>query len=388
VTHNVSRAIRIGRANPALFTVVSAALLSIGAAVSLNAAEDSFIGRLHNISTVASTVPQNGDQNPYGVAIVPRTTGSLVAGNVLVSNFNNNGANGGEQGTGSTIVQIAPNGKVNLFAEIKAASLRGACPGGVGLTTALVALRSGWVIVGSLPTADGTSATAKAGCLIVLNHSGQVVETLSGGAINGPWDMTALDLGNAAVLFVTNILDGTVAANGRVVNNGVVVRILLAIQDEDEDEDEGGSGIPHEVSRMTIASGLGQRTDPSALVIGPTGLGLGNDGTLYVADTLASRIAAIPAALFRVNSAGTGQTVSVGGSLKGPLGLAIAENGDILTVNGGDGNMVETTPKGAQVAVKEVDTTGTGGGTLFGLAVTPHSVYFVNDGNNTLNVLH
>jgi sugar lactone lactonase YvrE len=371
-----------------LFTVVSAALLSIGAAVSMNAAEDSFIGRLHSISTVASTVPKNGDQNPYGVAIVPRTTGSLVAGNVLVSNFNNNGANGGEQGTGSTIVQIAPNGKVNLFAEIKAASLPGACPGGVGLTTALVALRSGWVIVGSLPTADGTSATTKAGCLIVLNHWGRVVETLSGGAINGPWDMTALDLGNAAVLFVTNILDGTVAANGQVVNNGVIVRILLAIQDEDEDEDEGGSGIPHEVSRMTIASGFGQRTDPSALVIGPTGLGLGNDGTLYVADTLASRIAAIPAALFRLNSAGTGQTVSTGGSLNGPLGLAIAENGDILTVNGGDGNMVETTPRGTQVAVKQVDTTGTGGGTLFGLAVTPHVVYFVNDGNNTLNVLH
>jgi sugar lactone lactonase YvrE len=228
------------------------------------------------------------------------------------------------------------------------------------------------------------AATAKAGCLIVLNHSGKVVETISGGTINGPWDMTALDLGSAAVLFVTNVLDGTVAAKGGVVNNGTVVRILLAAPDGDRDD----SSAPHELVRMTIASGFGQRTDPSALVIGPTGLGLGHDGTLYVADTLASRIAAIPAALFRTESAGTGQTVSKGGSLNGPLGLALAENGDILTVNGGDGNMVETTPKGAQVAVKGVDNTGIGGGTLFGLAAARHTVYFVNDGNNTLNALH
>jgi hypothetical protein len=50
-----------------------------------------------------------------------------------------------------------------VFAEIDASKLPGPCPGGVGLTTALVVLRAGWVIVGSLPTADGTSATAEAG---------------------------------------------------------------------------------------------------------------------------------------------------------------------------------------------------------------------------------
>jgi sugar lactone lactonase YvrE len=123
-------------------------------------------------------------------------------------------------------------------------------------------------------------------------------------------------------------------------------------------------------------------------VIGPTGLGFSRDGTLYVADTLASRLAAIPDALFRQTSAGIGRTVSVGGALNGPLGLAIARNGDILTANGGDGNMVETTPDGEQVAVKAVDTTNTGAGTLFGIAVAAgNRVYFVNDGNNTLDVL-
>jgi hypothetical protein len=111
---------------------------------------------------------------------------------------------------------------------------------------------------------------------------------------------------------------------------------------------------------------------------------------LYVADTLNSRIAAIENAA-NSGDAGTGTTVSGGGALNGPLGLAIAPNGNILTVNGGDGNMVETTPDGTQVAMKFVDVTGGGAGDLFGLAITSidgPGVYFVNDGNNTLDWLH
>lgn len=75
-------------------------------------------------------------------------------------------------------------------------------------------------------------------------------------------------------------------------------------------------------------------------MIGPTGVALGHDDVLYVADTLANRIAAIPHALFRSTDAGTGTTVSAGGALNAPLGLAVAGNGHILTTNGGDGNMV------------------------------------------------
>jgi sugar lactone lactonase YvrE len=127
------------------------------------------------------------------------------------------------------------------------------------------------------------------------------------------------------------------------------------------------------------------------LVIGPTGLGLGADGTLYVADTLQSRIAAIPNALNRTDDAHAGTTVSVGGKLNQPLGLVIAPNGNILTVNGGDGLIVETTPEGKQVDSRNIDVSNQGGGTLFGLAVDPDAkkggVYFVDDGNNTLNIL-
>ena len=275
--------------------VLGPALLFMVVANSTARGDDgSFIGPLDTISTISTTVPANGDENPYGVARVPGTKGDLVEGRFLISNFNN-GAN--LQGIGTTIVQIAPNGKFSLFAQIDAAKV--SCPGGIGLTTALVALRSGLVIVGSLPTSDGTAATAKAGCLIVLDSWGHVIKTFSGGHINGPWDMTAVDGGALAALFVTNVLDGTVAANGNVVHRGTVLRLLLAIPE---------NGPPQLIDSTVIAAGFPQRTDPSALVIGATGVAFDDKtGILYVADTLNNRIAAIPGALFRGNSAGTGK---------------------------------------------------------------------------------
>jgi len=333
-----------------------------------------------NIVTVASTVPSNGDVNPYGMARVPRTTGSLVKGNILVSNFNNSQ---NQQGTGTTIVQIAPNGTVSLFAQIDANTLPGPCPGGIGLTTALAVLRDGWVIVGSLPTTDGTSATAQAGCLLVLNNQGQVVETFYGSLINGPWDMTALDAGNTAELFVTNVLNGTVAANGKVVHGGTVVRLVLAVSQ---------TSMPSLQSITTVGSGFPERSDPAALVIGPTGLALSADGsTLYVADSLSNRIASISDPLTRSSSDGKGTTVTKGGNLNDPLGLALGTDGNILTVNGNNGYLVATTPGGLQIATVLLDSTGTppGAGALFGLVpVKGQGIYYVDDASNTLNLLH
>jgi NHL repeat-containing protein len=172
---------------------------------------------------------------------------------------------------------------LTLLAHLQASNLHGTCPGGVGLTTALVVLERGWVIVGSLPTSNGMSATAKAGCLIVLNSNGTAVETFSGQPINGPWDMTAFDRGSQAELFVTNVLNGTVAANGKVVKKATVVRIELKVPNQ-------GNGAPEVESTTIIGSGFSARTDPAALVLGPTGVGLSSNGTLYVADTVNNRI--------------------------------------------------------------------------------------------------
>src|SRR5215472_7088485 len=82
---------------------------------------------LTKIKTIASTVPANGDVNPYGVAQVKRTIGNLRAGHILVSNFNDSG---NFQGTGTTIVDVAPDGSgVSLFAALDPKHLPGSCPG-------------------------------------------------------------------------------------------------------------------------------------------------------------------------------------------------------------------------------------------------------------------
>jgi hypothetical protein len=341
-----------------------------------------FVGPLHHVTTIASTVPANGDVNPYGVAVIPRSTGHLWRGNTLVSNFNNAATKanpGGVQGTGTTIVQISPRGHVSLFAQVNPHLL--GCPGGVGLTTALTVLRSGWVIVGSLPTKGGN--VSGPGCLIVLDRWGHVRETFAGQGINGPWDMGSLDLGSQAVLFVTNVLNGTVAAKGGTVFGGTVLRLVVQIP---------RFGLPWIQFNTTIGSGFPEKLDPAALVIGPTGVNLGRNGVLYVADTVANRIAAIPNAVFRGFSAGRGFTVTRGRHLNGPLGLVIAPGGNILTVNSGDGNLVETTPFGFQIAVRTLDSSGSpaGAGALFGLAVKPghRAVYFVDDATNTFALLH
>ncbi|MFI2200434.1 hypothetical protein ACH47Z_06535 [Streptomyces sp. NPDC020192] len=356
----------------------AAAALSVTAAAGTASADGTFLGRLHSVREVASTVPANGDVNPYGTAVVARDVGNLRRGNVLVGNFDNSQ---NQQGTGTSLVQVGPRGTATLFAQIDPAHLPGPCPGGVGLTTALSILPGGWVVVGSLPTADGTSATARAGCLLVLDSHGKVRETLAGGGIDGPWDMTAASHGDRTELFVTNVLNGTVAGGGEV-DRGTVLRITLRRHDDQP---------PEWVRTTTIGSGFAEKTDPAALVVGPTGVGLAKNGSLYVADTVRNRITVIPHAVTRESSAGTGRVVSGDGRLNGPLGLVIAPGGHILTVNGGDGDVVETTPAGRQVAFRQLDNSGTppGAGALFGLVVDldHDAVYFVDNATNFLNVL-
>lgn len=340
---------------------------------------------------VGSTVPGNGDVNPYGLAEVDQSVGKLVAGDALISNFNNAK---NKQGTGTTIVELSPTGGRTTFAAINPAALPGRCPGGVGLTTALTILPGGWVVVGSLPAPGGLPANMGPGCLLVLNDMGHVVETWSGGPINGPWDMTSVASGGLAELFVTNVLNGTVAGagvadpntqTGHIVFGGTVARLVVSLS---------LSGPPALVSATTIAAGFAQHTDPSALVVGPTGVGLSSGGTLYVNDTVENRIVAVPDALLRQTPIDPATVVTKGGALNGPLGMTIAPNGDLLTVNGGDSRIVETTPGGHQVDTLDLGNpaspgTDLGGGALFGLTVGLDGtrVLVVDDLNNFLDVL-
>jgi predicted lipoprotein with Yx(FWY)xxD motif len=341
-----------------------------------------FLTPLTTVSKVASTVPANGDVNPYGIVFVPTSVGKLQAGQMLISNFNaKEGAKENGQGTGTTIVQVSTAGKVSPFARIDAKTLPGPCPGGVGLTTALDILPGGYVVVGSLPTTNGKTATARYGCLIVLGSEGRVVKTIASKNIQGPWDSTAKSEGSKTTLFISNALYGGAAKGVHTIDNSTVLRIEL---------ESGENQTPTVLGETVIANGIPWVNSAEALVLGPTGLALASNGTLYVASTEDSKILAISEAMTRTTPAAKGGTVvTEGGHLKEPLGMVLAPNGNIITTNGSDGNMVETTPAGKQLAVQTADTK-TGAGSLFGLAISPaaNSIYFVDDGENTLNVVH
>jgi len=341
-------------------------------------ADSGFLAGVKKHHLLTSTQPENGDQNPYALVVAPVSAGSVQKGDVLVDNFNNN-AN--LQGTGSTIIDYRPStGQMNVFAAIP--HDLPACPGGIGLSTAMTMLKTGWVIVGSAPSTDGTTKTLGPGCLIVLDSSGKVAGTISGPKIDDPWgNVAVIDDGDHATLFVSNAGFGIGAPGQPVQHKATVLRIGLSI----------AAGSPPAVTSETVvADGFGAQADAGAFLIGPTGLALGKDGGLYVSDTIGNRIVSIPQAVTRADSAGTGTKISEGGMLNRPLAMTVAPNGDLLAVNGLDGNVVEIAPDGTQVAEKMIDgdeaQSPPGSGDLFGIAVNPDGkgFYYVEDDVNTL----
>jgi DNA-binding beta-propeller fold protein YncE len=327
----------------------------------------SLLNQLANASEkTVSTMPANGDVNPYGVAFVPKGIegdGLLKAGDILVSNFNDKT---NTQGTGTTIVSITPDGKQSLF-------FQGAA--GLGLTTALGVLKEGFVIVGNVPTMGGA---AQQGSLLIIDAKGKLVTTLTDATLlNGPWDLAINDEGDEAQVFVSNVLSGT------------VTRIDLSIPED---------GNPTVESKTQIASGYAHRTDPNALVIGPTGLAFDPQREiLYVASTGDNAIYAISNAEDTKHDHGKGRLIYKDDAhLHGPLGLVLAPNGNLIAANGDAVNadtnhpneLVEFTPKGKFVAQFQLDSGAAGA--AFGLAVSSSDGKLrfaaVDDNTNTLHI--
>jgi hypothetical protein len=288
-----------GMPMPAAEVSISSAKLPKGAIVPQLATAPMF---------AVSTIPSNGDLNPYGVAFVPAgfpRNGVLQPGDILVSNFNNSS---NLQGTGTTITRVTPSGQTSTFFP---------GPAGLGLTTALGVLKAGFVIVGSMPTTDGTSATAMAGSILIIDRNGNMVANLSDpNTINGPWDLTIRDEGRNAQVFVSNVLTGTIERFDIVLPHG--------------------RQVTASIHATQIASGYAHSPDPAALELGPTGLAFdARRGILYVASTLDNAIFAIHNAARLRSDNGTGRMIIQDNThLHGPLGLVQAPNGDLIVANG------------------------------------------------------
>jgi hypothetical protein len=312
-----------------------------------------------------STVPPNGDLNPYGVAFVPPQfpTGTVNPGDVLVSNFNNNQ---NLQGTGTTIVRITPTGTSSVF-------FQGQAP--LGLSTALNITKRGFVFVGNFPSSDGTCGNSQPGSILIINSSGMQVGSISGSSIDGPWDSTLFDQGGTASLFVSNALNGT------------VVRFNLKL----------GAGGVSVVSTTQIASGYLHQCDPVTFVDGPTGLVYNPIGdVLYVASTEDNAVFSVSNASTTTQDDGRGTTIYEDPAhLHGALAMAMAPNGHLLVSNNDAINpdpnqpseIVEFTIQGRFVKELEVDP-NPGGAFGLAVAVSGKTARFadVDDVTNTLYI--
>ena len=285
----------------------SLGLLAVAAAAE-PADERPFIPRLVN----SSTIPANGDLNPYGVAFVPKgfpAGAAIAAGDVLVSNFNNSM---NIQGTGTTIVKLTPAGTpappgsaVTFFTSAL-----------TGLSTALGVLRGGFVLVGNVPTTNGMFNTIGQGALQVIDRNGKWVQTLTDPVLlDGPWDLALDDDGVHSHVFVSNVLSGTVS------------RLDITVS-------AGGITVSKNTSTL-IATGYTHVPNAAAVVLGPTGLAFDEEtDSLYVASTADNTIYRIAQASSRTQPVNKGAVAFQDPHLRGPLALRFAPNGNLLTANG------------------------------------------------------
>ena len=330
------------------------------------------IGTLNTIKAVASTVDAvNGDQNPYGLVVVPAgaaTSGRLAVGDLLISNFNNR-AN--VQGQGTTVERVRPSDANPLPVTFFA---------GAAAPVALVLNANATSVwIANYGLADNGSG----GNVQVTNNKGALFTygNINDNRLWGSWGQgfngQTVGATPPPVFFDANVL------------TGAVYRL--------QGFPSTSSGPNFAAATITQIATLGHLGTGAAGVVGPQGMAyVAATDTLYVSDPANNRIVGIPGAS---TASGTGPGVSLyaGSPLKQPAGLAINPlTGNLLVVDQGDNFLHEinlTTQ--VLVASKLLDATPVvngAGAALFGLAAIMDAnnhlvVYFVNDNTNTINAL-
>ena len=330
------------------------------------------------ITTIGSTVPTSGngtgDNNPYGLAIAPATSGLITKGDLVVCNFN---AVSGTQGTGTTIVGLHPTAGATNYPIAQDANLTGC--------NALAMLPDDSI------SAAASAASANANPLVTA--AGVVTNPFAADTFAGPWGeaYAAANGSNPAALYVSN-LDGSV---DRISLNGDAQAAFTQI----------ATGFCHSGSPGAFFAPAGLTYDPSI-------------DTLYIVDTSSYSVVAFanvssigaagvvvngqcqapatpptPAPTFSGPSATSARVIATGGMFLAPLSAALLPNGDLLVENA-DINISNQTPD----LVFEISPVLPGGfvgspvqlvndgmsGALFGIAITTDAnnnpiVYFNDD---------
>ena len=327
---------------------------------------DSVLKRLDDITTIGSTIPANGDQNPYGLDVAKSTAGKIQRGDLVVCNFNDS-AN--VQGTGTTIVAIHPHPGSTPVLVAQDPSLLGC---------AEVALSPNDVIWAAAFAANDNP---------LVSPGGAVLTTLPGGPWHGPFGQAfaprATAFGSAS-FYESNASDGS------------IVRINI----------KPGPAFTFDV----IATGFPVNNGVPGSILGPSGLQYDEKhDRLYIVDGTNNalyafrHVSTIPAGGIVIGGGGTtfsgpfrrrARLIYSGAPLNGPISSALFSNGHLALGNTLDPNgknlLVEIAPCGRVLDVKNVDR-GVAGA-IFGMVATGKDIddtklYFNDDNANAVEVL-
>ncbi len=327
---------------------------------------------------VGSTVAANGDNNPYGIAVVPSnfvpTAGSLwQPGDIIVSDFNNAS---GTAGAGSSIVRIR-NGVTTTISQGALYGTAGLAfnANGAALWTSDIgptpsANPSGDVSIilgNSNPTGSAVGSTAGSGTINNTTTASNAVTN----SFNGPWGEAFNGNGSAPAFFWSNINDGKIYEISHLGQPFGSDLITLLGQ------------VPWGPA-SAMASSSATNLGPSAIVYSA------KLGTLYVTDSYNNT-------LYGISGVATGapvtKVIAQGGSLNSPIGVTINPiNGNLLIANGGVNTIVEINPMtGATVGSRNVAPSEPAG-SLFGIQAVTQSdgsvaIYYLNDTENSVHEL-
>ena len=322
---------------------------------------------------VASLIAPNGDRDPFGMAVVPLTSGNLTAGNLLVAEF---GDKHGTVGAGTTILQVNPaTGQTSAF--FQGAPVAG--PVGIAINP----VNDGVWIGDYGSAADGTAAND-----LLIAPTGKLVATFTdttttnAASFVGVWGQGVSSANGTISFYYGNAGNATTGTGG-----GDVWRLT---------PHPAGpvNGQPVNATYAQIATGQGETPagGNATTAAGPQGFAFdASSGTLYETNDADNTLYAIPDAA-TATAPVTARIVYRGPRLNSPENVAIDPvNGNLLVVNANDNRLVEITPAGNVVASRDL-AKHQSAGALFGLATatdaTGHPVlYYGNSDTDTLHEL-
>jgi hypothetical protein len=365
------RRLRGAAAALAAVAVSAAAITGLSAAAANAAPVPHPLGRLADM-TVASLVAPNGDRDPFGMAVVPLTSGNLTAGNLLVAEFSDKN---GTAGAGTTILQVDPStGTTSVF--FQGAPVAG--PVGIAINPT-----NDGVWIGDYGSAtDGSAAND-----LLISPAGQLLatytDTTTKGAASfvGVWGQGVSSANGTVSFYYGNAGNATTGTGG-----GDVWRLT-------PHPTGPVNGQPVNATYAQIATGQSQTPagGNAATAAGPQGYAFAANGTLYETNDADNALYAIPGAATATRPVHA-RTVYRGYPLRSPENVVIdPANGNLLVASANNNRLVEITPCGKVVASVDL-ARHQAAGALFGLAIGTNAagkpvLYYGNSNTSTLHEL-